>query len=197
MEWVRHAPRLYPIGCMSKSKNTQSSIAQRLAMVVESSPMTLAGFAAFVEIPYRSLQNYVRGEREPSAEALRKLHEKWRVNINWLLTGSGEPSTIDYLNKRIVDQIISEGFKPVLGLCFDKESPLSRSDRVLLFSYAHKVLGLRSFIDALLPESSAPDFESLANWKTAFEEMAEAMKQDRDGAALGGPKRRGKKDGAQ
>lgn len=158
------------------------SIAERLASVVEEQPFTMTAFADHLGIPYRSLQNYLRGEREPSADALRKLNEKWRVNINWLLTGEGEPSTLDYLDRGVVDKVLIECFRPVLRMCLSKRSPLSRDERVTLFRYAIRdgALGLRSFVDTLLDEELAPDFESLSEWKLAFDDIAHLAKVEQD-----------------
>lgn len=41
------------------------------------------------KIPYRSMQNYLRGEREPGAEALAAINEHLGISIDWLLTGEG------------------------------------------------------------------------------------------------------------
>lgn len=40
-------------------------------------------------IPYRSMQNYLRGEREPGADALASIGEQLGISIDWLLTGTG------------------------------------------------------------------------------------------------------------
>lgn len=41
------------------------------------------------DIPYRTLQNYLRGEREPSAKALAAIGTHLGVSLDWLLTGDG------------------------------------------------------------------------------------------------------------
>lgn len=40
-------------------------------------------------IPYRSMQNYLRGEREPGAEALTAITARLGISSDWLLTGEG------------------------------------------------------------------------------------------------------------
>ncbi len=40
-------------------------------------------------IPYRSMQNYLRGEREPNTEALTQIRTRLSISIDWLLTGYG------------------------------------------------------------------------------------------------------------
>lgn len=48
-----------------------------------------AEFAHRAEIPYRSMQNYLRGDRRPDVDALNKIAHLG-VNVHWLLTGESE-----------------------------------------------------------------------------------------------------------
>lgn len=41
-------------------------------------------------ISYSTLQNYLRGVREPNVENLSKLSVHLNINLSWLLTGQGE-----------------------------------------------------------------------------------------------------------
>ena len=52
--------------------------------------MNIKAFSEISGIPYRSIQNYLRNEREPNVEALIKLKEAMNIDINWLLTGEGK-----------------------------------------------------------------------------------------------------------
>lgn len=74
---------------------TKMSIGERLLFLVAEEQVggraSITGFARLADIPYRTFQNYVRGEREPSTAALIKLHTNANVNLNWLLTGQGVP----------------------------------------------------------------------------------------------------------
>ncbi|WP_165773150.1 helix-turn-helix domain-containing protein [Conservatibacter flavescens] len=66
------------------------NINQRLKEAINSQNMTIKAFSELVDIPYRSLQNYLREERDPNVDALSKICGKANVNLNWLLTGKGD-----------------------------------------------------------------------------------------------------------
>lgn len=70
--------------------NAQMSIKERIRDVINAQNMTVKGFAEAMDIPIRTLHNYLGGEREPSAEFLIKLSNKLNVNLNWLLLNKGE-----------------------------------------------------------------------------------------------------------
>ncbi|MGQ0286409.1 helix-turn-helix domain-containing protein [Pasteurellaceae bacterium 22721_9_1] len=65
-------------------------IAKRLKDIIESQSLSIKAFADKTEIPYRSVQSYLLGERSPSAEILIKVTECFGINANWLLLGEGE-----------------------------------------------------------------------------------------------------------
>ncbi|EAR2441479.1 helix-turn-helix domain-containing protein [Salmonella enterica subsp. enterica serovar Sandiego] len=67
----------------------QSSISRRLKMVLDNQSLSITDAAAKCEIPYRSLQNYLRGEREPKVDALISISTRLGISIDWLLTGHG------------------------------------------------------------------------------------------------------------
>lgn len=66
---------------------------ERLKRVMEAKGFNLKTFAEQADIPYRTLQNYILSGREPSAEALMKLHTRLGINLNWLVSGNGEMLT--------------------------------------------------------------------------------------------------------
>ena len=66
------------------------SISERLKQVIEDKNLNIKAFSEISGIPYRSIQNYLRNEREPNVEALIKLKEAMNIDINWLLTGEGK-----------------------------------------------------------------------------------------------------------
>lgn len=66
------------------------NIASRIRLVVESSGLSITDFAEKCQIPYSSLQNYLRGLREPKADALIALSTHMGTSIDWLLTGEGD-----------------------------------------------------------------------------------------------------------
>ena len=65
------------------------SISSRLRLVVEQSGLSITDVAAKCEIPYSSLQNYLRGEREPRSDALVAICTHLNISADWLLTGQG------------------------------------------------------------------------------------------------------------
>lgn len=48
-------------------------------------------FANLVRISKNTLAHYERGERTPDADVLRHYSERCNVDMNWLITGDGEP----------------------------------------------------------------------------------------------------------
>lgn len=65
------------------------SIKERLREAMDDKGLTIKALSDLSKIPYRSLQNYLRGEREPNAEALIALSTHLNISIDWLLTGKG------------------------------------------------------------------------------------------------------------
>lgn len=63
------------------------SIKERLREAMDTKGLTIKALSDLSKIPYRSLQNYLRGEREPNAEALVALSTHLGISIDWLLTG--------------------------------------------------------------------------------------------------------------
>ncbi|AXX04236.1 XRE family transcriptional regulator [Escherichia coli] len=66
------------------------SIKERLREAMDAKSLTIKALSDLSKIPYRSLQNYLRGEREPNAEALVALSTHLNISIDWLLTGKGK-----------------------------------------------------------------------------------------------------------
>lgn len=71
-------------------KYTQMNTSERLKQVMEVKGFNLKTFSEQTDIPYRTLQNYILTNREPSAESLTKLHSQLGINLNWLMSGKGE-----------------------------------------------------------------------------------------------------------
>lgn len=65
------------------------SINNRICLIIEHFGGSITKFSERSGINYRSVQNYMRGEREPNSDAYLKFAQIG-VNINWLLTGDGE-----------------------------------------------------------------------------------------------------------
>ncbi|KGQ48586.1 DNA-binding protein [Gallibacterium anatis 10672-6] len=65
------------------------SINSRVCLIIEHLGGSVTKFSERSGINYRSVQNYMRGDREPNSEAYLKFAQLG-ININWLLTGQGE-----------------------------------------------------------------------------------------------------------
>ena len=65
------------------------SIKIRLKFLIGKLNLKITDFAKKTGIPYRTLQNYLSGERQPSAENLQKIAICFNIDLNWLLTGEG------------------------------------------------------------------------------------------------------------
>ncbi|MDO9797063.1 helix-turn-helix transcriptional regulator [Glaesserella parasuis] len=66
------------------------SINNRLREVMEYKGLNIKAFAELLNVPYRTLQNYLLNERDPSAEVLIKISDVLNVDLNWLMRGEGE-----------------------------------------------------------------------------------------------------------
>lgn len=65
------------------------SMNERLRAAIDASGMKVSEFAETTGIPYRTLQQYLAGDRQPGADGLAKICAHSSVDVNWLLTGSG------------------------------------------------------------------------------------------------------------
>lgn len=63
-------------------------------------------FAELLGINKFSYANYERGTRNISFDVLEKLHRQYKVNLNWLIVGSGEMFV-----ERTIDDEILDGMK--------------------------------------------------------------------------------------
>lgn len=71
-------------------RDAQMGIEERIRDIINAQNMTVKGFAEAMDIPLRTLHNYLSGNRDPSAEFLIKLSNKLNINLNWLLINKGE-----------------------------------------------------------------------------------------------------------
>lgn len=68
-----------------------NTLAERLRSGIEICGLNITQASEKTGIPYRSLQNYLHGDREPKADALAQIHAGLGISIDWLLTGKGAP----------------------------------------------------------------------------------------------------------
>lgn len=77
-------------------------ISERLKQVLEAKNMTVTEFSNVTGISYRSAMNYLNEGRDPSVEALVKIHNTLDVSITWLLTGKED--NFQFNNSNISEQ---------------------------------------------------------------------------------------------
>lgn len=65
------------------------STSERLRVALDALGLKITEAAERSGLPYRSWQNYLRGEREPGAEALHAISTRLHISVDWLLTGQG------------------------------------------------------------------------------------------------------------
>lgn len=63
-------------------------ISERLKLVCEHKNWKIKDFAKLTGLPYRTMQGYIGGEREPNAEGMTAI-AKAGINLNWLVSGKG------------------------------------------------------------------------------------------------------------
>lgn len=67
------------------------SFSSRIKQIIEYKEITLKELCEQCNIPYRTMQNYVyEQDRKMNSEVLAKLNTCLGINLNWLLTGTGE-----------------------------------------------------------------------------------------------------------
>lgn len=65
-------------------------ISNRLREVMELKGLNIKTFAERLDVPYRTLQNYLLHSRDPSSEVLIKVSNVLNVDLNWLMCGEGD-----------------------------------------------------------------------------------------------------------
>lgn len=59
---------------------------------MECKGLNIKALAELLDVPYRTLQNYLLNERDPSAEVLIKISDVLNIDLNWLMCGKGAMS---------------------------------------------------------------------------------------------------------
>lgn len=67
-------------------KTDDLRIGERLRRHIAFRGISISDFAKELEIPYRTLQDYLSGKRKPSADQLTRMVNSG-IDVNWLLTG--------------------------------------------------------------------------------------------------------------
>lgn len=154
------------------------TVEQRIKEFRRALGLTQMQFAERMGIPVRTLKGYEMGERSPGSEALAAM-AKTGVNLNWLLTGSGEmrqtaPSTTTQ--------------KPVFTAIQSENTPLQKGE--FETSLKQRIAAIEDTIShindperraAALDDIStrAQQLVELAELKQAVEELRSAIKNVR------------------
>lgn len=77
------------------------NISDRINLLIETQQLTIKDFAERCDIPYRSMYNYVRSEREPNLDALSKISQTFNVDLNWLILGEGKKEKVFSVNQEL------------------------------------------------------------------------------------------------
>tara|TARA_R110002020_G_scaffold47651_1_gene135552 strand:+ start:9074 stop:9763 length:690 start_codon:yes stop_codon:yes gene_type:complete len=89
---------------MARPRKIAPGIGERLLSLVPEGQNN-ADFAAEIGVADATLGNYLRGEREPSYDFLRRLRERRGVDINWLITGEGKGAKTHAVRHEISNQV--------------------------------------------------------------------------------------------
>jgi hypothetical protein len=80
------------INSFKRFKMPESTINQRLKILIDALGMKVRTFSTALEISEATTRNYLDRGSKPGADYLQKILERFeRANITWLLTGIGEP----------------------------------------------------------------------------------------------------------
>lgn len=97
--------RLRNLSILNTIENTQMRISERLKLVCEHKNWKIKEFAELTGLPYRTMQGYIGGEREPNTEGMTAI-AKVGVNLNWLVSGEGKMFISDVAqNDFLTDEI--------------------------------------------------------------------------------------------
>lgn len=77
-------------------------ISERLKSICEQKNWKIKDFAELTGLPYRTMQGYIGGEREPNAEGMTAI-AKVGVNLNWLVCGEG-PIFVEESNNKLTEK---------------------------------------------------------------------------------------------
>lgn len=81
----------YIRNCASINRiNTQMNISNKLKLVRDISGLNIKDFSLKADLPYRTMQSYLNGEREPNPAGFKKICSNLNVNLNWLISDIGE-----------------------------------------------------------------------------------------------------------
>ena len=159
---------------MSDEEKKLTTAGERIRYLRLILKLTQAEFAKALDIKQQRLSNYEKGDRRIPNDILERLSKTWNVNINWLLTGIGEPVDTIMAHhhsqaKQITDtgaSYISRSLSESTGSSLDKSQAelwfenLPESEQIgLVFKVIYRwsrdgKMLLRKTLDALLGDST-------------------------------------------
>ncbi|MCM0751914.1 transcriptional regulator [Brucella pseudogrignonensis] len=99
---------------MARPEKIKTPLGQRLTDVRKALGYeTRAPFAELLSIPLETLGGYERGIREPDSNYMAMYHDRFGIDLTWLLTGGGEmfadlskaPASSRAINKRLMHKL--------------------------------------------------------------------------------------------
>ncbi len=66
------------------------TLGNRLKLIRKNLEFTQKEFANVINVPFTAISKYERDEIKPSSIILERIHNKFNININWLITGEGD-----------------------------------------------------------------------------------------------------------
>lgn len=73
--------------------NKESELSERLQIIIDLKEMQPSKFADEISVQRSSMSHIIAGRNKPSLDFLQKVVQRFpEVNINWLLSGIGEPT---------------------------------------------------------------------------------------------------------
>ncbi|MAL80653.1 MAG: hypothetical protein CMN55_16370 [Sneathiella sp.] len=151
------------------------TISNRLRSYIAIQNKSIKEFSAHVDIPYRTLQDYLSGKRSPGSEHLIRLAQKG-VDITWLLTGEKKVGIGSFLSSEIqgnsvlfadlifvekVGNVLTEKADAFTERFFKKNGtllPISKQLKILS-NYIVRVLFIASKMSKELEELKKMDFD--------------------------------------
>ncbi len=116
-----------------------------------------------VDIPYRTIQNYLTDKRSPNTEALQKLHDNG-LDIRWLVTGYGTPFLSDQLDPKLVERVFLACADDIVAKILSSESHVfaqEETNRLIGYMMQRNILGIGEVLRSLREYGHIERFEDL------------------------------------
>ena len=68
-----------------------NTVGERLKFIIDDKHLSQSTFGDLTDTPRQSISNYVNNQSKPGYEFLCKLFYDFKVNLNWLIVGEGDP----------------------------------------------------------------------------------------------------------